>query len=334
MIATATPIDRADRHAAATDALPVVAARSFSDATPYVARLRRQFDRQMDAMQREIDALRAGDADRLEDLRRLRAESRRVADELRLAGRVQREMLPKTLPAVGRARFAALYRPAGHVSGDLYDVQRLDERHVGVYLADAIGHGVAAALLTIFLKTAAVTKEVAPQPDGRPYRLLGPGEVLGRLNDALVARNFEAAAFATALYAVVDTRTMHVRYATAGHPAPLLLAADGRDGGDLNGDGAMLGVLGGEAYAERSVDLSPGDRLLLVTDGAEVAYADRSAASLSAESLVRYQGELERRRSLPTAALLAAFAADAEAARAGRDAMDDLTVLAIESAAE
>ena len=321
MIASATLTPR--RHADA--AMPVVATREFSDAAPYLVALRRQNE----AMRRELEALRHGEAERACDLAKLKEASRLAGEEMRLAGRVQREMLPKSLPAVGRARFAALFRPAGHVSGDLYDVQRLDEEHVGVYLADAIGHGAPAALLSIFLRSALRTKEIAPQPDGRAYRLLSPGETLGHLNDALVERGLEAAAFATAVYAVVNTRTLRVRYATAGHPAPVLLSADGRDGGDLNGDGAMLGVLGGEAYAERTIDLRPGDRLLLATDGAEVAYGQTSP-----ESLARWQVELDRRRHLPTSALLASFAADADAARGDADAMDDLTVVAIEAVGE
>ena len=56
--------------------------------------------------------------------------------------------------------FHTLFRPAGYVSGDLYDVARLDERRIGFYVADAVGHGMPAALLTMFIKHALVTKEV------------------------------------------------------------------------------------------------------------------------------------------------------------------------------
>jgi len=68
-----------------------------------------------------------------------------VDQELRLDSRLQRDFLPKQLPTVGDIRFHVLYRPATWVCGDVYDVQRLDERFIGFYLADAVGHGVAAA---------------------------------------------------------------------------------------------------------------------------------------------------------------------------------------------
>src|SRR5947207_11229487 len=94
----------------------------------------------------------------------------RLDEELRLAARVQQDFLPKSLPSVGDVRFQYLFRPAGHVSGDLYDVMRLDETHVGFYMADAVGHGMPAALLTMFLKQALTTKEIFPGG----YRLLPP----------------------------------------------------------------------------------------------------------------------------------------------------------------
>ena len=65
-------------------------------------------------------------------------------------------------------RFHTLFRPAGYVSGDLYDIMRLDETHVGFYMADAVGHGMPAALLTMFIKNALVTKQIGPEG----YRLL------------------------------------------------------------------------------------------------------------------------------------------------------------------
>src|SRR5688572_8924311 len=108
--------------------------------------------RQLDALGNELDVLRRRDAAH-------RFNIRRLDEELRLAARLQQDFLPKSLPQVGPVRFHTLFRPAGHVSGDIYDVMRLDETHVGFYIVDAVGHGMPAALLTMFLKNAMVTKE-------------------------------------------------------------------------------------------------------------------------------------------------------------------------------
>ncbi len=147
--------------------------RADGDAEAIEATLRLRIER----MQTEIDALR-GELDQHHRRdRALHGQMDRLDEEMRLAARLQRDFLPKTLPEVGRVRFRALFRPAGYVSGDLYDVQRLDEDHVGFYLADAVGHGMPAALLTMFLKRALTTKEITPGG----YRLLDTQFVTGHL---------------------------------------------------------------------------------------------------------------------------------------------------------
>ena len=80
------------------------------------------------------------------------------------------ERMSRRLPEVGPIRFGALYRPATWVSGDIYDVVRLDETHVGFYVADAVGHGMPAALLTMFIKKALLTKRIL----GHTYEILPP----------------------------------------------------------------------------------------------------------------------------------------------------------------
>ncbi|MCJ7730115.1 MAG: SpoIIE family protein phosphatase, partial [Sedimentisphaerales bacterium] len=79
-----------------------------------------------------------------------------LTEQLRLAGQVQRDFLPSYLPDNDRLRWAAIFLPAECVSGDIYDVARLDEQHIGFYIADVVGHGMPAALLTIFIKQALV----------------------------------------------------------------------------------------------------------------------------------------------------------------------------------
>src|SRR6202007_1577929 len=109
--------------------------------------------------------------------KRLQLAYQRIDQELELARRIQQSFLPQTLPQLPTARFAVHYRPCGRVGGDFYDAFRLDERHVAFYVADAMGHGVPASLLTVFVKRGVRAKEI----HGREYRLVPPGEVLGRL---------------------------------------------------------------------------------------------------------------------------------------------------------
>ncbi|MHC4293446.1 MAG: PP2C family protein-serine/threonine phosphatase [Planctomycetota bacterium] len=82
-----------------------------------------------------------------------------LAEQLRLAGSVQRDFLPTSLPEGEKVKWANVFLPAEWVSGDIYDVIRIDENHIGFYIADVVGHGIPAALLTIFLKQALIMRQ-------------------------------------------------------------------------------------------------------------------------------------------------------------------------------
>src|SRR5207245_6456817 len=122
---------------------------------------------------------------------------RQLDQDLDLSRRIQQSLLPRTFPDMPPARFAVRYRPCGRVGGDFYDVFRLDEDHVGFYVADVVGHGLPASLLTIFLKKAIRFKEIS----GQDYRLLFPHEVLECLNRDMIDQAVADNPFITMVYA-------------------------------------------------------------------------------------------------------------------------------------
>ena len=196
---------------------------------------------------------------------RLRQAYQQIDGELELARRIQRSFLPQEMPQVSGARFAAHFEMCGHVGGDFYDVFRLDESHVGLYVADAMGHGVPAALLTIFVKKGVRAKEVF----GKQYRLVPPAEVLGRLNRDLVEQALSDQPFITMIYALFDHRERTLRFARAGHPHPLYLPRDGEPcRWEVNG--SLLGIFE-TSFAEQTHRLNVGDKVLLYSDGIDGA---------------------------------------------------------------
>jgi sigma-B regulation protein RsbU (phosphoserine phosphatase) len=265
----------------------------------------------------ELAAMRQQEHDRRDHLHQ-------IDEELRLAARLQQDFLPKSLPRVGRVTFHALFRPAGYVSGDFYDVIRLDENHVGFYIADAVGHGVPAALLTMFIKHTLCTKVIA----GDSYRLLSPAETLERLNQKLLEQGLSAATFATAVYGTLNIHTLSGTFARAGHPHPLLIRANGSLE-PLEVDGGLLGVFSGEQFAERSFTLEPGDKLMLCTDGADVALGDGQMSV--AQGMQRWQQAVDETRRFPAERLVERFAQLLDAAGQTTDAKDDLTMLVLEA---
>ena len=197
-----------------------------------------------------------------EDLVRTRDLLDRALD---LAGVIQRSLLPRALPEIERYQFAAAIRPSGAVSGDFYDLYRLDEARWGFYVADAVGHGVPAALLTIFVKKGIETREILP--DG--YRLIEPGEVLRRLNQDLLSERLSESPFITLAYSILDVENDELSYASGGHPPAIVLGEDG-SAVPLLSEGALLGIFETD-FSTATYTLRPGDMMVLYTDGIEQA---------------------------------------------------------------
>jgi sigma-B regulation protein RsbU (phosphoserine phosphatase) len=247
---------------------------------------------------------------------RLQFTYEQLDQELELAHRIQRSFLPQTLPEPPRTRFAVHYRPSGRVGGDFYDVFRLDERHVGFYVADAMGHGVPAGLLTIFVKMGVRTKEVR----GRDYRLLPPGEVLGRLNRELMDQALSENPFITMVYVLLDHQEGTLHFARSGHPYPLYVPHRGEP--ELwKVEGCLMGIFD-TAFPVQTHRLRPGDKVLLYTDGMDGAvFEDHPGGARSVLACAA------RHRELPVEEFVSRMAQDLFRASAPGD---DLTLLGVE----
>ncbi len=187
--------------------------------------------------------------------------------ELRLAGRLQRDFLPAANEPFGPLRFSLLFRPASWVSGDMYDVYRVDEEHVAFYVADAVGHGVAASLLTMFIKKAIVSKRII----GDRYELLTASQTLQGLNEALAGQQLPNCQFVTACYCLFNTRTRELECCRGGHPYPYLVGTDGSLR-EIKTAGGLLGLFPDEQFPSERVRLRPGEKLILYSDGLELAF--------------------------------------------------------------
>ena len=187
-----------------------------------------------------------------------------LAEQLRMAGHVQRDFLPSHLPKCENLKWATTFLPAEWVSGDIYNIVRIDEQHVGFYLADVVGHGIPAALLTIFLKQAMVLRETIDNS----YRILSPTEVMGNLNLRMTEQNLSGYQFATCCYCLLNIKTLQLTYSRAGHPYPILIRPN-EEIRQLEIRGSLLGIFEQAQYMQQTVQLQTGDKLLLYSDGAE-----------------------------------------------------------------
>src|SRR6267154_534987 len=178
----------------------------------------------------------------------------RIQKELETARQIQLSILPSEIPKIEGLDIAARYVPMASVAGDFYDFIVVDERRIGILVADVSGHGMPAALIASMLK-------IALSSQG-PHAA-DPAQVLLGLNQALCGK-FQHH-YVTAAYLFVDMQKRTLTYAGAGHP-PLLLR-DGKRVRDVAENGLFLGRFPFATYSSVELPLTAGDRALLYTDG-------------------------------------------------------------------
>ena len=179
-----------------------------------------------------------------------------IQKELETARQIQMSILPSEIPKIDGLDIAARYVPMTAVAGDFYDFIQVDEKHIGILVADVSGHGMPAALIASMLKIA-LAGQVAYAAD--------PAKVLLGLNQALCGK-FQVH-FVTAAYLFVDMEKRTLTYAGAGHPPLLLWGGKSEGVRAIEENGLFLGKFDFAQYSSVEVPLEAGGWGLLYTDG-------------------------------------------------------------------
>ena len=188
-----------------------------------------------------------------------------IQKELDVARKMQQSILPTVFPEGPLYQVFGSMEPAREVGGDFFDIMRLEEGRIGITVADVSGKGVPAALFMMSCRT--LLKGAAI---GAP----GPGTVLREVNELLNEDN-EAQMFVTVFYAIFDPRSGEFVYANGGHNSPLVVHVDGTSSEIPGTGGVALGVIDGIDYQEDSLQLAPGEAVVLFTDGVTEAENDK-----------------------------------------------------------
>jgi GAF domain-containing protein/ActR/RegA family two-component response regulator len=190
------------------------------------------------------------------------ANARSYERERHIAETLQ-DSLSGVPPVVAGLDIATAYHPAmqgqANIGGDFYDVFRVRDDMYGLVIGDVSGKGLDAAVHWAMVKYTLRAFAL----DGE----LEPSLVLGRVNEVVCSLEQQGDVFITLFYGMLDLPSGILRYASAGHDSPFIL----RNSGDveyLESTGRALGLLGGAFYDQRAVNLRPGDKLLMYTDGA------------------------------------------------------------------
>ena len=240
-----------------------------------------------------------------EAARELREKNELMEEELKMAHELQMALLPQQFPSFPSGapitesviKFSSFYYPMAAVSGDFFTVNRLSDTAVAVFIADVMGHGIRAGLITAMLRVL-VEKFNASAAD--------PAVMLTKINRSLVAilKNTDSNLFVTGFYLVADAARSRIRYANAAHPEPLLLH---RLRGELESisakgsGGPPLGLLDDARYRTCECPLAVDDFIMLFTDGLfEVEAPDDKIYSRE-----RLMAAVRERVRLPSANMLA-----------------------------
>jgi len=196
-------------------------------------------------------------------VRGLDEANRKLHRDLEAAARVQRGKLPEAPPPSAHARFGWLLMPCEELAGDFLNVVPLGDEKFAIYVLDVSGHGVAAALLSLSVS------QILSAED-RASLLLeddpSPREILRLLNERFPLREETGMRFFTIVLGILDARRGTFRFASAGHPPPLVCRAD-RTAEFVDVAGPAVGWMEVLDVEERVVDLGPGDMIVLYSDG-------------------------------------------------------------------
>jgi sigma-B regulation protein RsbU (phosphoserine phosphatase) len=279
-------------------------------------------------IQSDITAQKLAEAALVRANREIENANAQMKRDLETAAKVQRALLPVAAPEIPRIRFAWAFQPSAELAGDLFNVHRLGENLVALYVLDVSGHGVAAALMSgavSRLLTAIPGRSVVySKGQDDTHNIASVVEVAQRLNDYFPF-DPRTAQYFTLIYGLLDAASGLFRYVSAGHPGPILVPASGSPQ-TLEIGGPPLGLLSNPSFEELTIKLEAGDRLYLVTDGL-IEAENPEGEIFGMTSLVQ---ELRAARGIPLNDSVERVVGGAGKWVGKRDLDDDVTVLAFE----
>jgi phosphoserine phosphatase RsbU/P len=241
-----------------------------------------------------------------------------INNELEMAREIQLSILPQEIPKIDGLEISARYIPMSSVAGDFYDFIRVDEKRVGILVADVSGHGLPAALIASMLQVALAAQFVHASD---------PGRVLAGLHQALCGK-FQHH-FVTAVYVFVDMEKKSMSYAGAGHPPLLLWRGATQSTSELEENGLPLGMFPNSTYSVGQIQVKAGDKLVLYTDG----IVETESPSEQAFGVELFKGFLQSKHDLRADlfadSLLDELSSWSEHPR-GQGQQDDITFLTID----
>lgn len=245
--------------------------------------------------------------------------------DMGIARDIQQSFLPTTFPQNPMVRFSVGYMPAENLSGDFYNIFRIDESRYGVFIGDVSGHGVSAAMLTIFAFQS--IQSLVEESQGSAVIL--PSFVLKHVYEAFNSANFSDEHYMVMLYGVYNLETGIFSYASGGlNTLPMRIRPDGSVM-ELDNEGYAICKLGDylkPKFSNRQILLFPGDKLVFYTDGVTEAKSPDNAEY----GYDRLKNLLKQSYRQSADDLTNSIGADVKSFTGKEIPMDDITILVME----
>jgi phosphoserine phosphatase RsbU/P len=257
--------------------------------------------------------------------RELLVNQQQLLQGLHAAADLQKHLLPKCVPNCEELHFASYFNPCQEVGGDIYNIQRLDNEHLALYILDVSGHGFPAAMMTALVTQAlSGSNTIVPkkkESDVKAESLASPEEVIWRLNREFPIDRFNL--YTTIIYLLFNTRDFSFRYCCAGHPPLVHLTSEGKVN-LLNTGGPPVGMDG--TWNEGEGRLESGDRLFFYTDGL-TEFSNEGGEFYGQKRLIE---SMENGQDFPLQAAVQNIVGDLKKFGGQVEADDDMTLLAVE----
>ncbi len=260
--------------------------------------------------------------------RNLAASNVKMTRDLQKAAATLESLLPQKKDLFAGLQIEWYFRPSTFIGGDFFNVLKLDEDHIGFYMVDVSGHGVSAALLAATLshllrpmqEQGGILNQIT---DNGEEILLYPRDVAAKLNRRFPF-DMEMGTFFTFFYGIINRPKRRLRWVRCGHPKPVLLHQCGLLA--LEHGNPPIGILDGHAFEDFEVELEPGDKLFICSDG--LLESANPQGEPFGDALLH--DAIRKRHGHPVSSIVAAIMHDFNAHLGPAIPEDDITLLALE----
>jgi phosphoserine phosphatase RsbU/P len=250
----------------------------------------------------------------------LEAKQHQIDQDLKAAAGIQQSLLPSRSPDIPNVNIAWEFEPCGQVGGDIFNIQPLGKDTIGLYMLDVCGHGVSASLIAV---SASQFLQSSRDFFASQSKIPTPGVVLDNLNRAFPFERFDS--YFSIVYATLDFKKGVLTYSCAGHPPPVLLSQN-RPPEILDQHGSVIGINEHETFGETQKQLTPGDKIVLYTDG--ILECRNSCAGIFGKD--RFYETLDTLSNRPVEEIIGEVTAGIEKYTRGSSPDDDISIMVVE----